>query len=101
MPDSATATIPGGMRDARAQARSWSTPNVRRSRWLTPTRRDPAASARSSSACVVHLHECGQAQLLGHRGAGAQLSVVEGGDDQQDGVRAHETCVGHVRRAAP
>ena len=68
-----------------------------RSRWLTPIRSAPAASARSTSALRRGPRPArpGPARRPAGRRPG-QLGVVEGGDDEQDGVGAHQPGVAHV-----
>ena len=96
MPDSATATTSAGMRAASAAARSWSTAKVRRSRWLTPTRRAPAARARSSSSSSCTSTRAARPRCVGAGLEAGQLVVVECGGDQQHGVGPHEAGVDHV-----
>ena len=84
-----------------AQARSWSTSKVRRSRWLTPTKPGPRGQGAVELPLVVHLDERGQAEILGQRGAGAQDRVVESRHDEQHGISPHETAPRPRRPPAP
>ena len=62
--------------------------NVRRSRLLMPTSVAPAASAHSSSRCVVHLDQRVEPELARRRQQLAAQRRVAGGDDQQHRVGA-------------
>ena len=79
-------------------ARAWSTSNVTRSRWFTPTSVAPAARARSSSASSWTSTSASRPSSAASVVEVAELAVVERGDDQQHGVGAHQPGVAHVVR---
>ena len=96
IPDSATATTSGGIRAASAHARSWSTSNVRRSRWFTPTSAAPAASARASSASSCTSTSAARPSSSARAAQAASSSSVERGHDQEHGVGPHQAGIGDV-----
>ena len=98
IPDSATATTSAGSPGPLAGAPG-STEKVARSRWLTPTSSAPASSARRALASSWTSTRASSAELPGEAQEARQLLVGRGGDDQQDGVGAHQPGIADVGTA--
>ncbi len=90
--------MPAGIASAIRAARSWSTSNVTRSRWLTPISVAPHSQGDLQLRLVVDLDEHVEAELDGERVELDQLDALEGGGDQQHGVGAHQPGVDDVER---
>ena len=77
-------------------ARAWSTSNVTRSRWFTPTNVAPTDEGPLELGLVVHLDERVETDFVRERVKARELGVREGGRDEQHRVGAHRARVADV-----